>query len=45
MPAVLKKSVKEMSGLRVKTFQDEEQDTLVTEIRVRKDIEVATIDG
>jgi len=45
MTAIAKKSAKEKTALRVKAYFDEEMDTHVTEIRIRADVEVATIDG
>lgn len=45
MKATASKSIKEKTAIRVKTFFDETNATHVTEIRIRKNVEVATIDG
>jgi hypothetical protein len=48
MKATMKKSgksAKEKIGIRVKAYFDEKNATHVTEIRIRDNVEVATIDG
>ncbi len=45
METLVKKSAKEMTAIRVKTYLDEGSDTHVTDIRIRGNVEAATIDG
>jgi hypothetical protein len=45
MKATVKKSAKEKVGIRVKAYFDDKNATHITEIRIRDNVEVATIDG
>jgi hypothetical protein len=45
MKTMAKKSAKEKVAIRVKAFFDESTATHVTEVRIRGNVEVATIDG
>jgi hypothetical protein len=43
--ARVKKSAKEKVAIRIRTSRNEEMDTHLTDIRIRSNVEVATIDG
>ncbi len=45
MRTLTKKSAKEKVGIHIKSFLNETDDTHVTEVRIRGNVEVATIDG
>jgi len=45
MKAIEKKSAKDKTAIRVKTYLKAEDDTHVTDVRIRRNVEVATIDG
>lgn len=45
MKSASQKSAKALAAIRVKAFFDEELSTHVTEVRIRDNVEVASIDG